>query len=162
MESIKIGKLYTFKNINGKYCTFENKVLIPFSESIVSYHTESFLFIYLNTFITQFVKNLKETIVEKVYKRSIYSCSKETLNEFYVNPHKIIKFCDILKLKLTKESSFLKKGTRVSLVIAFTGIWFGETSFGPYLSVETVDVVSPKSLFISDSDSDSDSEIEIA
>ena len=161
MESIKIGKLFSFKNrLDGKYCTFE-KVIIPFSESIVSYHTDSFLFIYLNAFITQFLKNLKETIVGKVNKRGIYSCSKETLNEFYVNPHKVIKFCDVLKLKLTKETPFLKKGTRVSLNIAFTGIWFSETSFGPYLSVETVEVVSPKSLFISEDD-DSDSEPEIA
>ena len=158
MDSIKIDKLYPFKNINGRYTSFE-KVFIDFPLSIVSYHANNNLFIYLNTFTTDFSNNLKESLIKKVYNRGVYQASIETLSEFYVNPHKVIKFRDVLKLKWV-NGDFLKKGTRVKMTVCISGMWFSEASFGPYLSIETIEVIENvhKSLFITDS---SDSDIEI-
>jgi hypothetical protein len=156
MENLKIGKISSFKNINGKYTSFE-PIIIDFPISTVSYHLDENLFIYLNTFTTKFVNDLKQTLVNKVYEQGIYKVSKETLSEFYVNPHKNIKYRDVLKLKNYNEG-FLKKGTRVKLNVAITGLWFSEASFGPYISIHTLEVIVHKPLFIQ-SDSDTDLEI---
>jgi hypothetical protein len=156
MESLKIGKISSFKNINGRYTSFE-PIIIDFPVSTVSYHLDENLFIYLNTFTTKFVNDLKQTLVNKVHERNIYKVSKETLSEFYVNPHKNIKYRDVLKLKNYNEG-FLKKGTRVKLNVAITGLWFSEASFGPYISIHTLEVIMHKPLFIQ---SDSDSDVEI-
>jgi len=156
MENLKIGKISSFKNINGKYTSFE-PIIIDFPISTVSYHLDENLFIYLNTFTTKFVNDLKQTLVNKVHEQGIYKVSKETLSEFYVNPHKNIKYRDVLKLKNYNEG-FLKKGTRVKLNVAITGLWFSEASFGPYISIHTLEVIVHKPLFIQ-SDSDTDLEI---
>jgi len=156
MDSIKIDKLYPFKNINGHYCSFE-KVPTDFPVSTVSYHTQDSLFIYLNTFITNYLNVLKTSIVDKVYKRGVYNVSKETLLEFYVNPHKVIKFRDVLKLKFNSDA-FFKKGTEVKMTVSLTGMWFGESSFGPYLAIDYIEPIKRKAMFIA-GDSDSDPEI---
>jgi len=158
MENLKINKLYPFKNINGKYTTFDEKVLTDLPVSTVSYHSNSNLFIFLNTFTTKFANDLKETLIKKVHQRGVYQVSKETLSEFYVNPHKTIKFRDVLKLKADPELEFLKKGTRVKITLALTGMWFSEVSFGPYISIDSIEIIKNKSLFIPD-DTDSDLEI---
>ena len=156
MDTIKIGKLFPFKNINGKYTSFD-KILIEFPISTVSYHSGDNLFIYLNTFTSKFVSDLKETLIKQVYDRGVYKVSKQTLSEFYVNPHKNIKYRDVLKLK-NYNQEFLKKGTRIKITTAITGMWFSENSFGPYISIDSLEVITQKSLFIEDS-SDSDPEI---
>jgi len=157
MDSIKINKLYTFKNINGKYTSFE-PVTIEFPVSTVSYYTEQNLYLYTNTFITKFASDLKENLVKKVYNKGVYQVSKETLSEFYVNPLKVIKLSDVFKLRIT-DQDFLKKGTKVKISLNVTGMWFGESSFGPYLNAGNIEVITtkPESHFIDDS---SDSEPE--
>ena len=157
MDSIKINKLYPFKNINGKYTSFE-PITIEFPVSTVSYYTEQNLYLYTNTFITKFANDLKEILVNKVYNKGVYSVSKGTLSEFYVNPLKVIKLSDVFKLRIT-DQDFLKKGTKVKISMKITGMWFGESSFGPYLNVDSLEVITtkPESHFIDDS---SDSEPE--
>ena len=159
MDSIKINKLYPFKNINGKYTSFE-PVTIEFPASTVSYYTEQNLYLYANSFITKFASDLKETLVNKVYNKGVYSVSKNTLYEFYVNPLKTVKLSEVFKLRIT-DQEFIKKGTKVKISLKVTGMWFGEASFGPYLNVDTLEVITikPESHFIEDLDS-SDSEPE--
>lgn len=155
-ESIKINKIHSFKNINGRYVSFD-PVIFEFPVSTVSYHLDENLFIYLNTYTIKLVDDLKKTIINKVYERGVYSVSKETLSAFYVNPHKVIKYRDVIKLK-NYNQEFLKKGTHVKVSIAITGLWFSESSFGPYISINTLEVIHHKPLFIPD---DSDSDVEI-
>ena len=158
MDSIKIDKIYPFKNINGKYTSFE-PVNIQFPISTVSYYTNNNLFLYANPFITKFANDLKETLIKKVYTRGVYSVSKETLGEFYVNPLKLIKLNDVFKLRIV-DQEFLKKGTQVKINVKITGMWFGESSFGAYLNVDSLEVITvqSESHFIDDS---SDSEPEL-
>jgi hypothetical protein len=157
MDSIKINKLYPFKNINGQYTSFE-PITIEFPVSTVSYYTEQNLYLYTNSFITKFANDLKETLVKKVYNKGVYPGSKETLSEFYVNPLKVIKLADVFKLRIM-DQDFLKKGTKVKISVKVTGMWFGESSFGPYINVDNLEVITvkPESHFIDDS---SDSEPE--
>lgn len=159
MDSIKINKLYPFKNINGKYTSFD-PVTIEFPISTVSYYTEQNLYLYTNNFITKFANDLKETLVKKVHAKGVYSASKESLSEFYVNPLKVIKLAEVFKLRIF-DQDFLKKGTKVKISIKVTGMWFGEASFGAYINVETLEVITvkPESHFIEEPDS-SDSEPE--
>jgi hypothetical protein len=159
MDSIKIDKLYPFKNIKGKYTSFAEPVQIEFPVSNVSYYTDSNLYIYANTFIHSFANDLKETLVKKVYNRGVYQgVSKETLSEFYVNPLKVIKLHDVFKVRIANQN-FLKKGTPVKMNLKITGMWFGESSFGVYINVESLEVITiqSESHFINDS---SDSEPE--
>jgi len=158
MDSIKIDKLYPFKNISGKHTSFES-VHIDLGVSTVSYYTASNLYLFLNTFTTKFTNDLKETLIKKVYNRGVYNVSKETLSEFYVNPHKVIKLCDVLKLRIV-DQDFLKKGTQVKIIVKISGMWFGDASFGPYLNIESLEVINfNKSLFIEPDSSDSELEV---
>ena len=157
MDSIKINKLYPFKNINGHYTSFE-PITIDIPVSTVSYYTEQNLYLYANSFITKFANDLKENLVKKVHNKGIYPGSKEALSEFYVNPLKMIKLSDVFKLRIM-DQDFLKKGTKVKISVKVTGMWFGESSFGPYINVNSLEVINikPESQFIEDS---SDSEPE--
>ena len=151
-ESVRIDKLFPFKNIKGRYCSFE-PVIIEFPISTVSYYTQNNLFIYTNKFITSFANDLKELLVKKVFDRNVYSVTKEVLSDFYVNPLKVIKLCEVLKLRVV-DQDFLKKGTQVKMVIKITGMWFGDASFGAYIVIDHLDVIDNKSHFIEASDSD--------
>ena len=86
----------------------------------------------------------------------------ETLTDCYCNPHKITQvntvYTDLLKMKINCEGESLLKGTKVNLSVHISGMWFSESSYGPYFNVIGIDVINvPKKelIFLDDSDDES-------
>jgi hypothetical protein len=130
----------------------KNKLDVEFPVSKVAFNVDfSYnrpnLSITLTEFeLINFNNTLDQLIIESVYKNSklIYGTQKtmEALEELYCSPHKIAptgkKYYDLLQLKVNKNfvmSGCLNKNDRVKLLVQISGLWFSETSFGPYLNV---------------------------
>ena len=87
----------------------------------------------------------------------------ETLTDCYCNPHKITQintvYTDLLKMKINCETTEnLSKGTKVNLSVHISGMWFGESSYGPYFNIIAINVIEvPKKefMFLDDSDDES-------
>ena len=61
-------------------------------------------------------------------------------------------------MKINCEGESLLKGTKVNLSVHISGMWFSESSYGPYFNVIGIDVINvPKKEFIFLDDSDDES-----
>lgn len=177
-DGIQVGKINYYKSNDGKFCFikyFGTKLIVNLPVSIITFdvdfsYTKPNVFIYLNdNKLIEFNNNIKELIVKHVFDNSvdIYGHQKtmESLSEFYSNPHKVSKtknsFSDLLKLKLKCQvNENLPKRTKVKLSVEISGIWFSQSSFGPYYDIVDLEVVtdSQKKCLIVQDNSDSDVE----
>jgi hypothetical protein len=121
--------------------------------------------------LIEFNSKLQNLIVENVFKNSkkIYGTqrTREALQELYCNPQKFApagkKYYDLLQLKINKnmvKTDSLSKGDKVKLTVQVSGLWFSETSFGPYLNVISIEKDIKKKIEFVDSDSDTEINID--
>jgi hypothetical protein len=157
-DHITLSKLHPFKNIEGDYCfiNYQDKLIINIPETEVVYDSNgSYVLLSIKgTTIFTFMEQLKETLINQVYEKHIYSNTPvKTLFEFYVSPHKISKNGkNILKCKC---SEIFEKNTKINAKIHVSGMWFSKTSFGPYFLIHHVEKI-PNVCLITDSDSDTE------
>jgi len=157
-DHIVLSKLHPFKNIDGQYCfiNYQDKLIINIPETEIVYDSNGsyvLLAIKGNAFF-KFMDQLKETLINQVYEKHIYSnISPQTLSEFYVSPHKISKNGkNILKCKC---SEIFEKNTKINAKIHVSGMWFSKTSFGPYFLIHELEKI-PNVCLIEDSYSDTE------
>ena len=180
LENVYFSKIYNYNTNDGKFChiSYNNdnfKVKLPTSTVVnnvdTSQHRPSVL-INFNNNIHHFNENLKNVIIDHVYKNSnvIFGTQKsiEAIRESYCNPHKKIlvknKYYDSLKLKLLVKKDDLSRFSKAQFTIVISGLWFSKDSFGPYYDISDYSVIElpkiKKSLFVEDS-SDESEEINI-
>ena len=171
-DQIRISKIHNFKVNKGKYCfvNYPNKLIVDISGTIAfdvdySYNRPN-IFININKDTLDFVNDVKTSLVKNVHMsvKDIFGTYKtiETLTDCYCNPHKITQvntvYTDLLKMKINCEGESLLKGTKVNLSVHISGMWFSESSYGPYFNVIGIDVINvPKKEFIFLDDSDDES-----
>ena len=160
MDSVRLSKLYPFKNIDGKYCFINGDLYLDLPETEVVYDSNgSSIMLQLPEQTISFLENVKQVLVGLVYEKYIFgNISLDCLSEFYVSPHKKSK--NGKNMVKCKCKTIFQRKTKVKVKIHISGMWFGEKSFGPYFTVDTIEP-RPTKCLISTEDSDSDSEITI-
>ena len=181
-DNVRLSKIKPFAVNKGKYCFInynnnnDNSKLIINTMGIIAFdvnfnYPRPNVFINMESNLTTFTDNLKTVLVKNVHSnvKEIFGSYKtiESLSDFYCNPCKIIEvnktFTDLLKLKLNCEySGELLKGCIVNLTIHVSGMWFSDTSYGPYFNINEISLIElPEkeiSMFL-ENDDDSDDEI---
>jgi len=172
-DQIRISKVHNFKVNKGKYCfiNYPNKLIVDVSGTIAfdvdySYNRPN-IFININKETLDFVNDIKTSLVKNVHMsvKDIFGTYKtiETLTDCYCNPHKITQintvYTDLLKMKINCETTEnLSKGTKVNVSVHISGMWFGESSYGPYfniIAINAVEVPKKEFMFLDDSDDES-------
>jgi hypothetical protein len=168
-ENIVLSKLYPFKNTDGQYCFINyrggdtKEVMIDNNNSEVAYDTKNGIvmlninqkgFTNIPSFFS-FLDKLKENLINLVYEKGVYgNISLQTLSEFYVSPHKVSKNGkDLLKCKC---NGLFDRKTKVKVSIHISGMWFGQSSFGPYFTITQIEKIQNVCLIKEDSDSDTE------
>ena len=162
-STFSLSKLRDFKTINGKFCFINPSLTVDFPVSTVKYDVNfeenkpTLVVNFTNKYLISFTESLKSRVIDLVYNKKIYNVSKETLNEFYVSPVKLIKNKEFIKLKMIfREIKTVSKGMRVKPKVHVSGMWFSESSFGCYFNVVNLDLIEnvKKPLFLEDSESE--------
>ncbi len=165
--NFKISKLRNFKNIQGSYAFVNPEITTEFVSTVIFdvkfNELKPVMMLSLNKSIEDFLDELKKSLIEEVYRRKIYNCSKEDLNGYFVDPVKTVKqgkkLAECVKMKITDpDIKKLSKKTNVKCGVSISSVWFNETSFGVYLNVTKVEIPEKKCLIV---DSDCESEINL-
>jgi hypothetical protein len=165
--NFKISKLRNFKNIEGSYAFVNPEISTEFNGITVFdvkfNELKPVMMLTLNKQIEDFLEQLKSSVIDEVYHRRIYNCSKEELHGYFVNPIKTVKqgkkLTESVKLKITDpDIKKLSKKTNVKCDIVISSLWFNETSFGVYLNANKITIPEKKCLIV---DSDCESEINL-
>jgi hypothetical protein len=179
METVTFSKVYNYKTNDGRFCYIngvDKNVYLDVPECTVvfdvdySTHRPQLVINTKGTDVLQAIESLNRQIIDHVFQ-NIYNTTKsrELIEQFYCSPIKRSlvkrKYVDTLKTKLCMTSQIpLPRGTKVSLKIHVSGVWFSADSYGPYLDVVDMNVLEvftpPKNVYMF-VDEHSESEIEI-
>jgi hypothetical protein len=177
METVTFSKVYSYKTNDGRFCYIngaDKNVYITVPECTVvfdvdySIHRPQLIINTKGTDIIPAIESLNTQIIDHV-SQNIFTKSRELTEQFYCSPIKrsLVKrtFIDTLKTKICMTSQIpLPRGTKVSLKIHVSGLWFSADSYGPYLDVVELSVLEaytpPKNIYMF-IDENSESEIEI-
>jgi len=131
---------------NGKW-KLEN-VIVKISDCIAYSEGNGLIIKNLDQETLTFFDDLKKDLVHKVYSLGIKKSTMICLEEFYCNPIKNGgNFLKINKGDIPFDSI-------IDVDVFISGLWFGDKSWGPYLTVMLSKNSGP--LFIEDSDSGPD------
>jgi hypothetical protein len=182
MEKITFSKVYNYKTNDGRFCYINGAdrnvyITVPECTTVFdvdySTHRPQLVINTKGTNVLSLIESLKNQIVDHVSTNSkyIYGTTKprEIIEELYCSPVKrsLVKrtYIDTLKTKVCMNSQIpLPRGTKVSLKIHVSGLWFSADSYGPYLDVVELNILEactpPKNIYMF-VDEHSESEIEI-
>ena len=177
METVTFSKVYNYKTNDGRFCYIngvDKNVYITVPECTVvfdvdySAHRPQLVITTKGTDIIPAIESLNTQIIDHV-SQNIFTKSRDIVKELYCSPIKRSlvkrKYVDTLKTKVCTTSQIpLPRGTKVSLKIHVSGVWFSADSYGPYLDVVDMNVLEvftpPKNVYMF-VDEHSESEIEI-